>query len=235
LDARDFKIRLSHAAMTPQHASPQRSLNCKNLLLVPTSKEKQLVQRQLDTLASGWNCQIELCGLGLVQSALTTVQLIQKIEPSQVWLLGIAGAYTRGLPVGSAFEFSQVASYGIGVGSGSSFQSPSQLGWTAELGYSCPEVIQISKLHIDRLMLSVTSASADSLEAGQKLEKFPQAVAEDMETYAVALACRSMGVPLRVVRGISNMAGNRNFIQWQAEAAMTAAVELLETLLKADE
>ena len=52
-----------------------------------------------------------------------------------------------------------------------------------------------------------------------------------MEGFAVALACRLAGVPLLIVRGISNTAGDRDTIRWQIEAALAAAAHLTLRIL----
>jgi futalosine hydrolase len=80
-------------------------------------------------------------------------------------------------------------------------------------------------------LLTVCAASADSDEVLQKRQHFPQADAEDMETYSVAAVCRQCNVPLRVIRGISNQAGDRNLARWQVADAMKATVKLLRTAL----
>lgn len=54
----------------------------------------------------------------------------------------------------------------------------------------------------------------------------PAAAAEDMEGFAVAMACRLRGVPLDIVRGISNAAGDRDRSHWQVSAALEAAGRL---------
>jgi futalosine hydrolase len=59
----------------------------------------------------------------------------------------------------------------------------------------------------------------------------PAAVAEDMEGFAVALACRLAGVPLTIIRGISNTAGDRDHARWRVPEALAAAAALsLQTL-----
>ena len=51
----------------------------------------------------------------------------------------------------------------------------------------------------------------------------PEAVAEEMEAFAVALAALRFGVRLTVVRGISNVAGDRDQSRWRLREALTAA------------
>jgi futalosine hydrolase len=55
-----------------------------------------------------------------------------------------------------------------------------------------------------------------------------------MEGFAVAFACRLRGVPLDVIRGISNTAGDRDTSRWQVAAALEAAGRLaLQVLAEA--
>ena len=62
-------------------------------------------------------------------------------------------------------------------------------------------------------------------------DRYPQAAAEDMEGFAVALACRHAGMELTIIRGISNLAGQRDVKQWVIDDAMSAASELLNKWL----
>jgi futalosine hydrolase len=83
------------------------------------------------------------------------------------------------------------------------------------------------------LLLSACAASADDADVRSRLQLFPDAAAEDMEGFAVAAACRLAGVPLDIVRGISNVTGDRDISRWQIEAACRAAAELAAMLLGA--
>ena len=97
-----------------------------DLLLIPTRIER-------DLLEASWQSQdwqlpesvfTELCGFGPVVSAARTSQLIARLSPSRVILLGIAGVYPdRRFEIGDACEFSDVALDGLGAGSGSDFVS----------------------------------------------------------------------------------------------------------------
>jgi futalosine hydrolase len=62
----------------------------------------------------------------------------------------------------------------------------------------------------------------------RRLDRYPEVVAEDMEGYAVALACRLENVPLVIVRGISNVVGDRLSENWQIPEALTAAWSIAE-------
>jgi len=51
-----------------------------------------------------------------------------------------------------------------------------------------------------------------------------------MEAYSVAVAARLHGVPLTVVRGISNLAGDRDHSRWRMTEALQAARAVLREL-----
>lgn len=201
-----------------------------NLILIPTSYEQRLGATQLDSLATAMDGQVHLCGLGLVHAGINTTQMVHRLQPRCVWLLGIAGTYLGRLQIGEAYEFSQVGCYGVGVGSGVDYQSPIQLGWAQSLSLESTDMIHLNDLSPRRQLLSVVAASAGPAEAELKIRHFSEAEAEDMESFAVALACQTLGVPLRIIRGISNQVGERNHQRWLAAEAMQAAIRLTSQL-----
>jgi len=75
-------------------------------------------------------------------------------------------------------------------------------------------------------LLTTAAASINMNDVQLKITKYPHAVAEDMEGFAVAVACQLANVQLEIIRGISNHAGDRNKSNWYAKEAMTAAANL---------
>ena len=68
-------------------------------------------------------------------------------------------------------------------------------------------------------MLTVVGASADGNQARERARQF-QALAENMEGYALALAGHRFGCRTAEIRGISNGAGDRDKSHWDFEKAM---------------
>ena len=218
------------------------------LVLVPTEFELRKLQPLIADSVAEANGIIMTCGFGPIVAGVTTAQLLAKVTPTKVVLAGIAGAIGPRFSIGTAASFSQVACYGIGAGSGSEFQTASELGWTClNETTATPGSQDILQLHSDPasiqswrtdspadsgeafnnsidqpLLLTVCAASANSTDVADRLKKFPQAAAEDMEAYSVAMACRMANVPLTVIRGISNLAGDRNKAHWDVDAALKA-------------
>lgn len=224
----------------------------KHLVLIPTSFEKRIVESQIDPLIRQVGGTLQLCGFGPVAAAARTSQLIARHEPAHVWLVGIAGAIGDRLQIGKAASFSEVACFGIGVGTGKAFQTASSLGWhqyeaqddLSSAGKNVSDDVLALDLvervpeidgECDRLQLLTSCAASDSPQDVEDRQSwFPEAVAEDMEGFGVALACSLAGVSLTVVRGISNVAGDRDKSRWRIDQALEAAAELASRLIAAD-
>ena len=220
----------------------------RHLILIPTDMERRGLEPML-AAATAQGCRVELCGFGPVAAAARTAQLIAEHKPERVLLVGIAGSLDDQLAVGNAYRFDRVACYGIGAGSGSDFVPAAALGWQQWPGdaagmlpptecprgegqrgdqigdlISCTAVGDIGEKA--DLLLTVCAAAANADDVRLRLQAFPGAVAEDMEGFAVAVACRLRGLPFDIVRGISNAAGDRDKSHWQIAAALEAAGRL---------
>lgn len=211
------------------------------LLLVPTAMERDRLRSvgEFDRVISELGVEIELCGFGPVAAAAKTARLLAQTHYRRVLLAGIAGSYCDSLPVGSACLFEQVSCWGIGAGSGKEFQLAPQIGFS-QLTENRPEssTRDIIKLETplaqaaQRLLLTCCAAAQSEDDCKQRLGHFPEAVAEDMEGFGVALACHTAGIPLVIVRGISNRAGDRRVSGWAIAPAIQAAAELAADVLK---
>jgi len=213
------------------------------LLLVPTDLERSRIEPVLAAECGG-GVQMELCGFGPVVSAARTARLIADQRPGRVMLVGIAGRYADRLTIGAAYAFERVACHGIGAGSGAGFTSAAALGWpqwpgdeldqSTEVKDSLPcasGVLPAAAPARAGLLLSACAAASSDDDVRDRLALHPDAEAEDMEGFAVAAACRLAGVPLDVVRGISNTAGDRDASRWQIDAACRAAARLAAMLV----
>lgn len=210
-----------------------------NLLLVPTELELRQVQSFLPEICE--YASLNVCGFGPVAAAALTTRAIQRIRPRRVILAGIAGTFSpASLPVGSACCFQQVTVDGVGSGAATSFISAGDLGFNQVPGLvtggpiadtlplqTCGQISQ------HQLLLTCCAAADSTAMSSLRVARFPQAAAEDMEGYGVALACRLAGLPLMIVRGISNIVGNRDKETWYVDLALRAAAEALRSLISA--
>lgn len=203
------------------------------IIFVPT-------QLELDSVGDMDNpgLKMEICGFGPIASAAKAMEVLKRQRPTQAILMGIAGRYTDELEIGSAYEFGQVACYGVGAGSGEKFQTAGQMGWNHWNGDGdrdlIGDVLQLTESQ-KRVLVSACSCCSNESEMSDRLRAFPNAAAEDMEGFGVAVACRIAGVPLSIVRGISNDVGDRDVANWKIEPAMKSAWQLVKTRLIAEE
>jgi futalosine hydrolase len=210
------------------------------LLLVPTKFELEFIDQSLAGIPRAITA---VCGFGPVIAAARTVQLIDRHRPRRVLLLGIAGKLGSWLEVGQGCVFDQVSSYGIGLGSGASFQTAEEMGWLQwdgdDPGRSIGDTLPLTGTttsigQAPAHLLTVCSASASSAEIAQRQRRFPDAVAEDMEGFAVAAACKLCGLPISIVRGISNQAGDRDKRNWRIREAMQSAAAICQQITHPD-
>jgi futalosine hydrolase len=210
-----------------------------DLILVPTPLELEAIAPRLSSRPDNLSLKIELCGFGPIAAAARAAQLIAEIRPWRVIVAGIAGAYEDRVPIGSAVGFDSVGCYGVGAATGEKHQSASDMGWSQWSGDPESEEPKSDSIG-DRIVLSgqaaiqrsgslitCCSASGDASDVALRLKKFPDSVAEDMEGFGVAMACRLAGVECEIVRGISNRAGDRNKANWRIQDALDAVASLL--------
>jgi futalosine hydrolase len=206
----------------------------RTLLLVPTQFERRIVEAVVAS-ALGPDDRLELCGFGPVAAAARTAVLLARHRPDRVVLVGIAGTLDDALVLGSAHRFTRAACFGVGVGAHENFLPAGMLGWPQWPGDAqdgsppLGDVIDCGCAAtggVAGLLLSACAASASPDDVRARRRCFPDAVAEDMEGFAVAFACRLEGVPVAIVRGISNAAGDRDQSRWHSAAALASAGEL---------
>jgi futalosine hydrolase len=201
------------------------------LILIPTELERSQLSSGFRDFTKSNGIEIELCGFGAVAAAAKTMDAIYRLKPQLICLLGIAGTYSDTLCVGQAARFGTVTVCGLGVGSGDQHQPASQLGWLQCVSPSIGDSIEFDTDARNISLLSVLAASSDEADAQWKQQIAPHAIAEDMEGFGVAMACRITDTPLRIVRGISNRAGARNHRDWKITDAMLAAEKLVHSIL----
>ena len=202
------------------------------LALIPTKLESQHLPNGFSDALTQRGGTLAISHMGLIPAAARCAKLLVHHSPKRVILFGIAGGLSDAVKVGAAYYFNEVACYGIGLGSGDTFQLPTEAGWDfCGVNELAPFAVQ-SPRELDspsRLLVSSCASSASPEEANWRTQKFPSAAAEDMEAFAIASVCREFSIPLTIVRGISNIAGSRQLSEWKVAEAMHAACRLLLT------
>ncbi len=203
------------------------------LVLVPSVLERQ------GLLGRGTGLpELHCCGVGPVESALGSASLLAAIRPARVLLVGIAGTRDpERAPLGALVVGTAAVNEAVGAGHGAGFVGLCELDLPDDVA---PDTIALSPpvgLHPDRAarllpgaLGTVAAASGTASEAAGWSARHPHVLAEDMESWAVAVACLRAGTPLSVLRSISNIAGQRDPAVWLIDESLAALAAALEDL-----
>jgi futalosine hydrolase len=171
-------------------------------------------------------------GAGVVSAALTLGRLAALGLPEAAIMVGSAGALPgSGCGMGDlvAADEEILAELGVlaGPGQGDAGQmSLAGLVQRVALDRSLVDEVMAAVELAARMrrgsLLTVVGVSAEPEQAEARARRF-QALAENMEGYALALAGRCFGFRTAEIRGISNRAGDRDKSRWDLNAAQERA------------
>lgn len=211
------------------------------LLLVPTVREA----RSLFDGGAAPRCEVPeelriggravraaLVGFGPAAAGALAALALAGARPERAVLVGIGGTLDPArLPVGRLCAGTRVVFADLGVLRGGAWRGPAALG-IEQAPARPPYGAVVEELELaappgspDVLpgpLLTVARASGSLEEAEVRRTAWPDALVEDMESFAVALAASRLGVPLEVVRAVSNRAGEPDRARWDVEGALAA-------------
>ncbi len=162
----------------------------------------------------GIDVVVLLSGIGKVSSSVGTTLLIERYQPDFIINTGTAGGLGNikmgDLVIGTQVGYHDVDVTAFGYEYGQMAQQPAFFEADSYLLKIIKHSIQdLNKKQSIRegVILSGDSFMSDKTRV-QKVEKqFPDALAVEMESAAIAQTCMQMNIPFAVVRSISDMAG----------------------------
>lgn len=184
------------------------------------------------------------CGAGIANAAAAAASGIALYRPAHVFNVGVCGVYNGGMEeIGRVVTGTRALFADTGLDTGTDFQSMQTLNLPLARPDSGEPVFNDIPLQPAQgspelksaLFLTVAACSGNTQRASLISSRFSsdsrELLCEDMESAAVGLiACKS-GIPCTVIRGISNICGDRDYDNWKlAEAAQAAQEELLHCL-----
>jgi len=214
------------------------------LLLIPTQAEQNLI-----AFGAVGDVQVRVCGMGPMASGVAAARWLRELRPKSCLLAGLAGTRNAVVaPLASLVVGTAVRNEAVGCGRGSGFLPLLEMAPAGEEVAPDPLPLDVptewmkvgASLDADGSrgiaivageIGTVAAASASVEEADGWLSRDPGVLVEEMEGYAVALACRAADVPFSIVRGVSNRAGIRDKQQWEVAEAFTALRTFLDQVL----
>lgn len=184
------------------------------------------------------------CGAGIANAAAAAALGIALYKPDHIFNVGVCGVYKAGMDaIGTVVTGNRAVFADTGIDTGADFLSLQAI----DLPLAKPEsgdrvfnIIGLQEAHGSRklkqtVFLTVSACSGSTQRAELVSKRFKSdrkgLVCEDMESAAVGLMACKAGIPCTVVRGVSNVCGDRDYANWQLSAAAQAAQkELIKCL-----
>ena len=217
----------------------------KILILSAMSKELELLKNIVKKVHSHKEDDIEIfegyiddkiiflaqCGIGKVNSALTTYKLIKDLAPDIVINSGVAGG--AGSPIGSVLVPDKISYHDVWCGPGTVTGQVSGL----PLFFSPDKrVIEISKkLNNKERIINGLICSGDKFisrkeEVDQIRKDFPEVKAIDMESASIAHTCFKLHIPFAIIRVVSDTPGEGENVSQYENFWNDAPIKTFETV-----
>ena len=200
------------------------------LLLIPTLFEAAFLEACPDAkdLAKGavpWRgFDLAICGMGPVDAGVGAAFALAAGGHDRCLLAGLAGAYAGRLdPTPGLVLVREAILEDLGVRTGQGCELLAGLDPREAIAGMASGIREVTSL-------TVSSCSGDLRVAQERIAERPKVGIEEMETFAVARACRRAQVPLTCVRAISNEAGDRDKDRWHVPEAMALIQDYLDSV-----
>jgi adenosylhomocysteine nucleosidase len=157
------------------------------------------------TLTDGKQVVIQQCGIGKVNAAIGTVEMIDTFKPDCVVSSGVAGGATTKVPRLHVVASSEVVYHDVYCFSDNAYGQIQ--GMPAR--FACDERLVNTASTVENVTTGLI-ASGDwfvdtKQKAGEILDHFPETLAIDMESGAIAQTCHVYSVPFISLRIISDI------------------------------
>ncbi|WP_431885985.1 futalosine hydrolase [Micromonospora wenchangensis] len=188
---------------------------------------------------------VRAVGVGPAVAGATTARMLALAEAAgrphrAVVSAGIAGGFAGRAPVGATVLASRSVAADLGAESPTGFIPVDELGMPPELLGGGP-TIDVDPALLGALraalpravvgaVLTVSTVTGTAASTTALADRHPDAVAEAMEGYAVAVAAAQAGIPFAELRTVSNPVGPRDRDGWRMREAFTALTEAASAL-----
>jgi futalosine hydrolase len=205
------------------------------LVVTAVEAERQAVLRALGTDPVVTDAVVvEVGGVGSAAVAATTARVLALGRFDAAMSAGIGGGI--GVPIGgTAIATSSVAA-DLGAESPEGFLSLERLGFGTGVLDADPGLVAAMATALPHAaagpVLTVSTVTGTAASAHDLRSRHPDAVAEAMEGFGVAIAAAQAGLPFGEVRTISNPVGPRDRAAWRIGDALDGLSEAFASLAK---
>jgi len=173
-----------------------------------------------------------ISGMGKVNAALCAADLINTFKVDLIINIGIAGGLDNSLKIGDFLVGKDIIYHDVWCGNPNKY---GQIQGLPELYHSTKELTAQIKKYPQGLICS-GDYFVEKIEELQKIKNnFPNSLAVDMESAAIAQTCHLYDVPFLVVRQISDIPGAENHAEQYAtfwQNAPKNSINMLQEILE---
>ncbi|HLR61087.1 MAG TPA: 5'-methylthioadenosine/S-adenosylhomocysteine nucleosidase [Lentibacillus sp.] len=189
----------------------------------------------------GRNAILMKSGIGKVNAAMATAILHERFNPSLVINTGSAGGFAAELNVGDIVISTEVVHHDVdvtafGYAYGQVPKMPAMYTADADLAAQAGQAVkQLGIDYQEGIIATSDSFMEDTAQVEAVREKFPAMIAAEMEAAAIAQVCYQYETPFVVIRALSDIAGKRSSISFDAfldTAAKNAANLIMKMVQK---
>ena len=191
---------------------------------------------QLSQVVAGDNIHIMRAGIGKVNAAISTIELIRRYSPDCIINTGVAGGLDNCLDIMDVVTADRICYHDVWCGYGNAAGQVQGL----PVYFNCDKDLVDSAREFSNHVGLLCSGDQfiDSREKGREIkEKFPEALAVDMESAAIAQVCLLDNIPFMAMRVISdapesgtNASQYKNFWKTVSDSSFKAVRGLIEKI-----
>lgn len=195
------------------------------------------MDKEVDLLSSLSSDSIKIykSGIGKVASALKTAEVINNYHPDLIINSGVAGGLDTSLNIGDLVFGQDICYHDVWCGTPNAY---GQVQGFPIYYHSTPDVLHYLDTNVKSgLIVSGDKFISDQVELSAIKNKFPQALAVDMESASIAQTCFIYNIPFVSLRLISDTPGSNhhpeqydNFWKNAATLSFTHLKQLLQNL-----
>lgn len=202
---------------------------------IPVHTERSLGDFEVyEGMLGNHSVLVSQCGIGKVNSALRTLQIINDFNPDLVINSGVAGGADASMRIGSVLMADRVAYHDVWCGPGTEYGEADNCPLYFTPYASAVDFMKdYAKSHDGDIRLGLICSGDKFISKPEEVAEikshFPDALACDMESASIAQTCFKKKVPFVVVRVMSDMPGGGENISeytnfWSEAPGKTFAV-----------
>lgn len=208
------------------------------LITAATDKELEGVKRRCSANNSS-SIKFLTSGVGSVASTFAITDAISNDSPELIIQLGIGGAFSNDLFIGSAVAVGKEVIADMGVWEADGYKNIFELGLSGSNSFPYKEgalVNTYSELLEKTNLKTVTGITVNEITTHpDKIRLFKDqfgAELESMEGAGLHYVCIMKKIPFVQIRGISNIVGERDKSKWKIEDAIASASDACIEIIK---